>query len=181
MGCAEESGGGSRGWMRYSRESRTDLWHLSCRPRLPWRSLWMHRRLGHLHRGPQDHLRAFSSFLSTLLPPMLTSSLRTSIQANAGDSRAVMSLGGEAKPLSFDHKPTNKGETSRIVAAGGFVEFGRVNGESLEPHFALRRTTSVESRAKSSPSLTFFSLSTDREPRTIARPRRLRVQAEHNP
>ncbi|GAA6034720.1 hypothetical protein JCM8097_001137 [Rhodosporidiobolus ruineniae] len=48
--------------------------------------------------------------------------------ANAGDSRAVMSIGGEAKPLSFDHKPTNQGETSRIVAAGGFVEFGRVNG-----------------------------------------------------
>lgn len=37
-------------------------------------------------------------------------------------------MGGEAKPLSFDHKPTNKSETSRIVAAGGFVEFGRVNG-----------------------------------------------------
>ncbi|GAA5863565.1 hypothetical protein JCM8547_007286 [Rhodosporidiobolus lusitaniae] len=48
--------------------------------------------------------------------------------ANAGDSRAVMSVGGEAKPLSFDHKPTNQSETSRIVAAGGFVEFGRVNG-----------------------------------------------------
>ncbi|TNY20377.1 phosphatase 2C-like domain-containing protein, partial [Rhodotorula diobovata] len=48
--------------------------------------------------------------------------------ANAGDSRAVMSVGGEAKPLSFDHKPTNQGENSRIVAAGGFVEFGRVNG-----------------------------------------------------
>ncbi|GJN94379.1 hypothetical protein Rhopal_007459-T1 [Rhodotorula paludigena] len=53
---------------------------------------------------------------------------RNLICANAGDSRAVMSVGGEAKPLSFDHKPTNQGETSRIVAAGGFVEFGRVNG-----------------------------------------------------
>ncbi|BGP43534.1 Protein phosphatase 2C 2 [Rhodotorula kratochvilovae] len=53
---------------------------------------------------------------------------RNIICANAGDSRAVMSVGGEAKPLSFDHKPTNQGETSRIVAAGGFVEFGRVNG-----------------------------------------------------
>lgn len=50
------------------------------------------------------------------------------ICANAGDSRSVMSVGGEAKPLSFDHKPVNKGENSRIVAAGGFVEFGRVNG-----------------------------------------------------
>ncbi|GAA5930186.1 PP2C family serine/threonine-protein phosphatase [Sporobolomyces koalae] len=50
------------------------------------------------------------------------------ICANAGDSRSVMSVGGEAKPLSFDHKPTNAAETSRIVAGGGFVEFGRVNG-----------------------------------------------------
>lgn len=40
-----------------------------------------------------------------------------------------MSVGGEAKPLSYDHKPTNAAETSRIVAAGGFVEFGRVNGQ----------------------------------------------------
>ncbi|GAA5896278.1 hypothetical protein JCM5296_002934 [Sporobolomyces johnsonii] len=53
---------------------------------------------------------------------------RNILCANAGDSRAVMSVGGEAKPLSYDHKPTNQGETSRIVAAGGFVEFGRVNG-----------------------------------------------------
>ena len=30
--------------------------------------------------------------------------------------------------MSYDHKPVNKGENARIVAAGGFVEFGRVNG-----------------------------------------------------
>ncbi|KAJ3067115.1 Protein phosphatase 2C 2 [Podochytrium sp. JEL0797] len=47
---------------------------------------------------------------------------------NAGDSRAVLSSKGEAVPLSFDHKPTNPGETARIRAAGGYVEFGRVNG-----------------------------------------------------
>ncbi|ORX90082.1 PP2C-domain-containing protein [Basidiobolus meristosporus CBS 931.73] len=47
---------------------------------------------------------------------------------NAGDSRAVMSINGEAKALSFDHKPTNQGESARIINAGGFVEFGRVNG-----------------------------------------------------
>lgn len=50
-------------------------------------------------------------------------------QANAGDSRAVLGYKGEAKALSNDHKPTNKEETARITAAGGFVEFGRVNGE----------------------------------------------------
>jgi len=30
--------------------------------------------------------------------------------------------------LSFDHKPQNEGEKARITAAGGFVDFGRVNG-----------------------------------------------------
>lgn len=30
--------------------------------------------------------------------------------------------------MSNDHKPTNEEETARITAAGGFVEFGRVNG-----------------------------------------------------
>ena len=45
--------------------------------------------------------------------------------ANAGDSRAVLSCGGTAVPLSFDHKPENPAEKSRIQNAGGFVEFGR--------------------------------------------------------
>ncbi|CAK7563136.1 MAG: Protein phosphatase 2C 2 [Sporothrix epigloea] len=48
--------------------------------------------------------------------------------ANAGDSRAVLGVKGRAKPLSFDHKPQNDGEKARITAAGGFVDFGRVNG-----------------------------------------------------
>ncbi|KIY45612.1 PP2C-domain-containing protein [Fistulina hepatica ATCC 64428] len=48
--------------------------------------------------------------------------------ANAGDSRAVISVKGEAKPLSFDHKPSNETEKARISAAGGYIEYGRVNG-----------------------------------------------------
>lgn len=48
--------------------------------------------------------------------------------ANAGDSRTVLGIKGSAKPLSFDHKPQNAEEKARICAAGGFVDFGRVNG-----------------------------------------------------
>ena len=48
--------------------------------------------------------------------------------ANAGDSRTVLGIKGTAKPLSFDHKPQNEEEKARICAAGGFVDFGRVNG-----------------------------------------------------
>ncbi|KAI0761953.1 PP2C-domain-containing protein [Trametes elegans] len=48
--------------------------------------------------------------------------------ANAGDSRSVISVKGEAKMLSHDHKPYEEEEKNRIVAAGGYIEYGRVNG-----------------------------------------------------
>lgn len=49
--------------------------------------------------------------------------------ANAGDSRSVMGSAGKSNALSFDHKPTNSKERSRILKAGSFVNHeGRVNG-----------------------------------------------------
>ncbi|KAL3528990.1 hypothetical protein ACH5RR_008312 [Cinchona calisaya] len=50
------------------------------------------------------------------------------VVANAGDSRCVMSRGGEAYALSKDHKPNHEVEKERILNAGGYVQFGRVNG-----------------------------------------------------
>lgn len=50
------------------------------------------------------------------------------IIGNVGDSRAVLSRGGNAIPLSVDHKPNNEKEFERISRAGGFVQAGRVNG-----------------------------------------------------
>lgn len=50
------------------------------------------------------------------------------ICANAGDSRTVLATNGIAKALSFDHKPSLLNERSRIIAADGFVEMDRVNG-----------------------------------------------------
>jgi serine/threonine protein phosphatase PrpC len=35
---------------------------------------------------------------------------------------------GRTEPMSYDHKPTNDAEKRRIIASGGFVDFGRVNG-----------------------------------------------------
>jgi len=43
------------------------------------------------------------------------------VTANAGDSRAVLCCGGNAVPLSFDHKPNDAGEQRRIEKAGGKV------------------------------------------------------------
>lgn len=37
-------------------------------------------------------------------------------------------MAGEVEQLSFDHKPSNEVESRRIIAAGGWVEFNRVNG-----------------------------------------------------
>ncbi|KAH3734017.1 hypothetical protein DPMN_040456 [Dreissena polymorpha] len=49
--------------------------------------------------------------------------------ANAGDSRCVLCRAGKAVDLSFDHKPEDERERSRIEAAGGKVtNDGRVNG-----------------------------------------------------
>ena len=49
--------------------------------------------------------------------------------ANAGDSRCVLCRDGVAVELSFDHKPEDDSERTRIEAAGGKVtNDGRVNG-----------------------------------------------------
>ncbi|KAG6415749.1 hypothetical protein SASPL_123164 [Salvia splendens] len=48
--------------------------------------------------------------------------------ANAGDSRCVMSRKGKAFELSKDHKPDHTIEKKRILDAGGYVQYGRVNG-----------------------------------------------------
>lgn len=58
-------------------------------------------------------------------------------QGNVGDSRAIASVKGKVQQLSYDHKPSNEGETKRIIAAGGWVEFNRVNGMFV-PHFYMR-------------------------------------------
>ncbi|KAJ2457566.1 Protein phosphatase 2C 2, partial [Coemansia sp. RSA 2322] len=47
---------------------------------------------------------------------------------NAGDSRCVLGSKGRAIALSHDHKPSDEIEFNRITSGGGFVEFGRVNG-----------------------------------------------------
>ncbi|GBF90916.1 phosphatase 2C catalytic subunit [Raphidocelis subcapitata] len=51
--------------------------------------------------------------------------------ANAGDSRAVLSRGGKAVPMSVDHKPNLREERQRIEGAGGVVVWAgtwRVSG-----------------------------------------------------
>ncbi|KDP41954.1 hypothetical protein JCGZ_26972 [Jatropha curcas] len=50
------------------------------------------------------------------------------VVANAGDSRCVISRKGQAYNLSKDHKPGLEVEKDRILKAGGFILFGRVNG-----------------------------------------------------
>lgn len=50
--------------------------------------------------------------------------------ANLGDSRSVLCReGGQAEPMSYDHKPNNPGEERRIIDSGGHVSMKRVNGD----------------------------------------------------
>ena len=51
--------------------------------------------------------------------------------------------------MSHDHKPTNKEETARITAAGGFVEFGRVNGRFSACRVTVSAHTSIGNLALS--------------------------------
>ncbi|CAO2818080.1 unnamed protein product [Amaranthus hypochondriacus] len=52
----------------------------------------------------------------------------TLVVANAGDSRCVISKGGQAYDVSKDHKPELEAEQERILRAGGFIHGGRING-----------------------------------------------------
>ncbi|CAO1628843.1 unnamed protein product [Parajaminaea phylloscopi] len=87
---------------------------------------------------------------------------RQIIVANAGDSRSILGIKGEAKPLSFDHKPGNKDENARIVSAGGYVEFGRVNG-----NLALSRAIG-DAEFKRNPSLSQEAQIVTADPEIIA-------------
>ena len=53
--------------------------------------------------------------------------------ANAGDARAVLSRGGKAVRLTYDHKGSDAQEAKRIKEAGGFVMNNRVNGTCKKP------------------------------------------------
>ncbi|CAL9204083.1 unnamed protein product [Musa hybrid cultivar] len=59
------------------------------------------------------------------------------IVANCGDSRAVLSRGGRAVPLSDDHKPDRPDELARIEAAGGRVIY--LNGARVYGILAMSR------------------------------------------
>jgi len=50
------------------------------------------------------------------------------ICGNVGDSRCVLGTNGKCVEMSFDHKPNNVEESTRIHNAGGFVTDSRVDG-----------------------------------------------------
>lgn len=77
------------------------------------------------------------------------------ICANAGDSRCVLATNGKVKEMSFDHKPYDKPELDRIVAAGGYVQHKRVDGDLAVSRalgdFQFKDITLVQNQQKVSP------------------------------
>ena len=72
--------------------------------------------------------------------------------ANTGDSRAVLCRDGKAVALSHDHKPYLPKERARIEAAGGTVQYDRVNGDLAVSRalgdFVYKRAESVPPEAQ---------------------------------
>jgi len=54
---------------------------------------------------------------------------RRLIVANAGDARAVLCREGKAVRLTYDHKPTDESEVTRVTGLGGFIMNDRLNGQ----------------------------------------------------
>ncbi|CAL4950291.1 unnamed protein product [Urochloa decumbens] len=53
---------------------------------------------------------------------------RQLLVANAGDCRAVLCRKGVAVEMSKDHRPTYDAERQRVIASGGYIEDGYLNG-----------------------------------------------------
>ena len=73
-------------------------------------------------------MRKFNIFFDLCLWKTTSSESISYFQANVGDSRAIAGINGSYKVLSLDHKPSKEIERRRILAAGGFVSYNRVNG-----------------------------------------------------
>jgi protein phosphatase 1B len=76
-------------------------------------------------RAQQDKTPADQSGCTAVICVVTT---RFIMCANAGDSRCVIGTNKEAKGMSEDHKPDDTIEKTRIEKAGGYVHFGRVEG-----------------------------------------------------
>uniref|UniRef100_A0A8C1SZ54 Protein phosphatase 1G n=1 Tax=Cyprinus carpio TaxID=7962 RepID=A0A8C1SZ54_CYPCA len=98
------------------------------------------------------------------------------IVANAGDSRCVVSEKGKAVDMSYDHKPEDELELTRIKNAGGKVTMdGRVNGglnlsRAIGDHFYKRNKAlpPEEQMISALPDVKVLTLSEDHEFMVIA-------------
>uniref|UniRef100_A0A673L0V3 Protein phosphatase 1G n=1 Tax=Sinocyclocheilus rhinocerous TaxID=307959 RepID=A0A673L0V3_9TELE len=98
------------------------------------------------------------------------------IVANAGDSRCVVSEKGKAVDMSYDHKPEDELELTRIKNAGGKVTMdGRVNGglnlsRAIGDHFYKRNKAlpPEEQMISSLPDVKVLTLNEDHEFMVVA-------------
>lgn len=112
----------------------------SSSTRLPWEKYWEKAMFSTFHkmdaeiegftwRGAHEGNGSVRERVSEPLAPETVGSTAVVavvgscqiIIANCGDSRAVLSRGGQAIALSVDHKPNREDEMERIEAAGGRV------------------------------------------------------------
>lgn len=77
-----------------------------------------------------SHVRSDSAISNTSEAASLRHGDRQRVlyTANAGDARVVLSRGGKALRLSYDHKGSDHNEGQRVQKAGGTILNNRVNG-----------------------------------------------------
>lgn len=69
---------------------------------------------------------SYPSCKASIIPP--AHCRRVLYCANVGDSRAVLSRGGQPMRLTYDHKATDASEIKRLKKEGGAIIKGRVGG-----------------------------------------------------
>lgn len=82
------------------------------------------------HQAAANHAKALAEDDSGTTACCLLVTPDFLVCANAGDSRAVFAAQAQTTfPLSYDHKPDDEPEETRIRKAGGYVAGGRVEGD----------------------------------------------------
>lgn len=107
-------------WQEYLATGKTDITLLGAALKQAFKEIDASLRLH--QRKVEGDISGCTSNTAMITPTHI-------ICANAGDSRCILAHNNSFIEMSKDHKPNDAKENERIVAAGGVVQFKRVDGD----------------------------------------------------